>query len=85
MLTTMGIVAQRMNVDLVGSTVKVQKEMVTTGPRRIAKLTVDFHVSTPLTSEQQEKLRNAAMSCPVHKSMHPDVQMPVTFHFAAQS
>jgi putative redox protein len=85
MLTTMGIVAQRMNIDLVGSTVKVQKEMVTTGPRRIAKLTVDFHVPTPLTSEQQEKLRNAAMTCPVHKSMHPDVQMPVTFHFTTRS
>ncbi len=84
MLTTMGIYAQRIGVDLRGSTVKVQKEMVTTGPRRIGQLAVEFHIPAVLTSEQQEKLRNAAMTCPVHKSMHPDVQMPVTFHFAGQ-
>jgi putative redox protein len=81
MLTTMGIVAQRMNLDITGSSVKVQKEMVTTGPRRIARLSVDFHVPTVLTTEQQEKLRNAAMSCPVHKSLHPDVEIPVKFRF----
>lgn len=85
MLTTMGIYAQRSNIDLRGSTVKVLKEMVTTGPRRIGQLTVEFHIPTALTSEQQEKLRNAAMTCPVHKSIHPDVRMPITFRFAGET
>jgi len=85
MMTIMGIAAQKMNVDLRGATVNVQKEMAATGPRRIGKLSVEFHIPTPLTSEQQEKLRNAAMTCPVHKSMHPDVQMPVSFHFASKA
>jgi putative redox protein len=84
MLTTMGIVAQRMNISLRGTSVKVQKEMITTGPRRIAKLSVEMHIPTPLTSEQREKLRNAAMSCPVHKSLHPDVEIPVSFHFESK-
>jgi putative redox protein len=82
MLTIMGIVAQKMNVDLRGTKVRVIKEMSASPPRRIASLTVEFNVPTPLSPDQQEKLRNAAMTCPVHKSMHPDVQMPITFHFA---
>ena len=81
MLTVMGIASQHMNVDLRGSKVRVVKEMAAS-PRRIKSLTVEFTISTPLTPEQQEKLRNAAMTCPVHKSLHPDVQIPVTFHFA---
>jgi putative redox protein len=82
MLTTMGIVAQRMNLDIQGSKVKVQKEMVTSGPRRIARLTVEMTVPTLLSAEDEDKLRNAALTCPVKKSLHPDVEMPVTFHFA---
>lgn len=85
MLTTMGIFAQRSNIDMRGSTVKVLKEMVTAGPRRIAKLTVEFHIPGALTQEQQEKLRNAALTCPVHRSIHPDVQMPITFNFTGET
>jgi putative redox protein len=81
MLTTMGILAQRINLDISGSTVKVQKEMVTSGPRRIAKLTVELHVPKVFSTEEQEKLRNAALTCPVKKTLHPDVEMPVTITF----
>jgi putative redox protein len=81
MLTTMGIYAQRLNLDITGSTVRVTKEMVTAPVRRIGKLAVEIAVHVSLSEEQQAKLREAALHCPVHKSMHPDVQMPVTFKF----
>jgi putative redox protein len=81
MLTTMGIVAQRSGIDLSGATARVTKEMVTSPLRRIGVLTVEITVPRPTTEEQQRKLRDAAMACPVHRSMHPDVQMPVTFKF----
>ncbi len=80
MLTIMGMVAQRDGIDLSNATVQVVKEM-TPPPRRIASLTVVFDIPTVLTVEQQEKLRVAAMTCPVHRSLHPDVQIPVTFNF----
>jgi putative redox protein len=83
-LTTMGIVAQRMNYDMTGSTVKVTKEMVTVPHRRIGKLTVEVTIPTPANEEQQTKLRNAALHCPVHHSLHPDVEVPVTFKWGKE-
>ncbi len=81
MLTTMGIYAQRTNIEIGSARVRVLKEMSSSGPRRIARLSVAFTIPTPLSAEQQEKLRNVAMTCPVHKSLHPDVAIPVTFNF----
>ena len=81
MLTVMAIAARNFKIDLSGATVKVQKEMVVTPVRRIGKLSVEIRVPRPTTQEQQRKLRDAAMHCPVHKSLHPDIETPVTFHF----
>ncbi len=81
MLTIMGIVAQRDDIDLSGTTARVVKEMSASPPRRIASLTVEIRVPRQLTEEQQQKLRNAALTCPVHKSLHPDVAVPVEFVF----
>jgi putative redox protein len=81
MLTIMGIVAQRDNIDLTGSTVRVIKEMAAAPVRRIGKLTVTIHVPQKLSDVEQQKLRNAAMTCPVHKSLHPDIEAPIEFQF----
>ena len=82
LLTIMGIVAKRMEVDLSGSTVVVTKEMSQAPIRRIARLAVTLRVPARLTEEQRQKLQNAAMTCPVHKSLHPDVQTPINFQWA---
>ena len=82
MMTIMGIAARNMNVDIKGTKVTVQKEMVTTPLRRIGKLGVKIIVPVKLTDEQKKKLENAALTCPVHKSLHPDVQTPVEFVWA---
>jgi len=79
MITTMGIAAQRNGIDLGNTTAATEKEMVATPTRRIGKITVRIHVPTQLDEEQKQKLKNAALACPVHKSLHPDVQIPVEF------
>ena len=79
MMTIMGIVAQRHNLDLRGTTVTVQKEMATQPVRRIGKLAVQIHVPVELGEDDRKRLEQAAHTCPVHKSIHPDVAMPVTF------
>jgi putative redox protein len=79
MLTVMGINAQRMEIDLSGTTVTVTKEMVLAPTRRIGRLSVTVWVPLPLTQEQRQKLENAATTCPVFKSLHTDVEIPVSF------
>lgn len=79
MLTVMGIAARGMNVDLKGTRVTVQKEMAASPVRKISKLTVQIKVPGQFSAEQKQKLEHTAITCPVHKSLHPDVQIPVEF------
>ncbi len=79
MLTIMGIVAQRHSLDLSGTTVTVQKEMTLAPPRRISKLTVRIAVPLNLSPDDRTRLENAAHTCPVHRSLHPDIQTPIEF------
>jgi putative redox protein len=81
MLTIMGIYAQRHNIDLAGSTFHVEKDMVTAPIRRIGKLTVKFNLKGNIPPEQRAALQNAALTCPVHKSLHPDVHVDATFNY----
>ncbi len=79
MLTTMGIVAQRTNIDMAGARVRVTKEMVSQPTRRIGQLGVEIVMPRKLSEDDQKRLEGAALACPVHRSLHPDVQLPVTF------
>ena len=79
MLTVMGIVAQRHKIELKGTTVEVIKEMVTVPVRRIGSIRVTFNMAQGIPAEKRSMLEQAAQNCPVHKSIHPDVEMPVKF------
>jgi putative redox protein len=78
-LTVMGIVAQRRGIDITGATATVQKEMASSPLRRIAKLAVRIHVPRQLDERQRTMLENAAHTCPVHGSLHPDIEAPIEF------
>ena len=84
MLTTMAISAARHNIPFEGATSRVGKEMVTTPLRRIGQLTVEIVVPKELPPDDERRLRAAALACPVHKSLHPDVKIPVTFFWGPQ-
>ena len=83
MMTIMGIVAERNGWDLTGMTTHVTKEMVTVPARRIGKLTVTITipkaVAAVLSAGDRTKLENAAHTCPVHHSLHPDIEIPINF------
>lgn len=79
MLTIMGITARTLGIDIAGGTATVEKSMTATGPRRIQTLAVRIHVPQNVSLENQQKLERAALACPVHKSLHPDVQRPIAF------
>ncbi|HEX4124839.1 MAG TPA: OsmC family protein [Tepidisphaeraceae bacterium] len=78
-LTTMGLVAQRHGLDLGAATARTNKIMTSTGPRRIARLEVHVHVPKSFDESTRQRLEHAGMHCPVHQSLHPDVQIEVTF------
>jgi putative redox protein len=79
MLTIMGIAARTLNIEFAGATATVEKEMTATLPRRIQRLAVRIHVPHAPSPADREKLERAAYTCPVHKSLHPDVQIPIEF------
>jgi putative redox protein len=79
MLSVMGIMARTLNIDIVGTSATVGKEMTITGSRRIQSLKVRIHVPHALSLENKEKMERAAYTCPVHKSLHPDIQTPIEF------
>jgi putative redox protein len=81
MLTIMGIVARRHDIDLSGTTARVTKEMAQAPVRRIARLAVHFRIPRDLPPDDRQRLEKAALTCPVHQSLHPDVDAPVTFEF----
>lgn len=81
MLTIMGIAARTHHLELDGTTVVVEKHMVTQPVRRVGKLEVTIYVPHNLSSDDKQKLERAALTCPVHQSLHPDVQMPITFNW----
>ena len=82
MMTVMAIVANSMGLDLTGTTVVVKKTMMAKPHRRIASLEVAFNVPHVVDEATQQKLIAAAKSCPVHHSLHADIAMPISFHWA---
>lgn len=81
MMTVIGIVARREGLELRGMHARVEKHMVTEPTRRIGHLPVRVSIPGKLTPEQRRKLEAAARSCPVHKSLHPDVSAPIEFTY----
>lgn len=80
-MTIMGLVADRHDLDLKGTTVKVVKEMASTPVRRIASLrtVITFPAGLNLSDEMRQRLIAAARKCPVHQSLHPEIDAPIDF------
>ena len=78
-LTTVAIMARTLSLDVTGSTATVEKEMVTSPQRMIGKLAVTLRIPGQFDPHEQLKLERAAHTCPVHRSLHPDVQAPIHF------
>ena len=79
MATVMGIYAQGRGIDLKGMRVEVTKEMSATPPRRIARLATEIWL--PPGVAEDPALERAALTCPVHQSLHPGIDKPVVFHW----
>lgn len=78
MVTTMAIVAQREGIPFGGAAFSLEKHM-RSDPRRVDSLPVTIRMPAGLTPEQRERLEHVARTCPVDRSLHPDVRREVSF------
>jgi uncharacterized OsmC-like protein len=88
MITTLGIYAEAHGVDLPGMEASVTKYMAS-DPRRISRIEVDMTIFLSTTRMEDEKLkqilRKVAETCPVARSLHPDIEQVLNLQFAAQN
>jgi putative redox protein len=81
-ITTMGIKANDMNIDLAGTSINVTKHMIAE-PRRIGKIDVILNFPATLQLEEKDKtiLQRVGDNCPVAKSLHPDLVVTIAYHW----
>jgi putative redox protein len=80
-LTTMGIAARRLGVDLKGARFEVIKEMSIDAPRRIVRLATQIWLPVPRSADPGGVLDRAAHTCPVHKSLFPAIDASIDLHW----
>lgn len=80
-VTLMGLVAQKSGLDINGTRVHVAKEMVAQPIRRIGtlRITVTLPSGADLSEATRSKLERAASLCPAKQSLHPDVNVVMSF------
>jgi putative redox protein len=83
MVTTMAIVAERDGIPAGSFSFRIEKHMAN-DPRRIAALPVTIHMPAGLTPDQKRKLERTAHTCPVHKSLLPEIEAEVTFVYPGE-
>ncbi len=81
-ITTMGIKAQDMGIDLSGTTQSIQKHMVS-DPRRIGKIDVIVRLPKTLNLSEKDKtiLERVGDNCPVKKSLSPDLDVNLVYEW----
>ncbi len=79
-LTMMGMKANAHDVDLSNSTAEVTKHMAS-NPRRISKIEIELSLPTNVSDKHRKILIHTANTCPVHHSLHPDIEKVITFNW----
>jgi len=83
-LTTVGMFAERHDIDLSGMTSTVTKEMNAI-PRRIGRIGLTVHFPVTVPDDMRATLEKVGNGCPVKASLHPDVDVPVTYLYDIQA
>ena len=80
MMTIMGMMAKKEGIDLTGMSSEITKIMAS-NPRKIAEIQITFfHPALMATDIQKQKLKNAAMTCPVALSLGEGLKQSIKFN-----
>lgn len=81
MMTLMGMLADREKIELGGLKSEITKIMAS-NPRKIAEIQINFtHPSLVATDVQKQKLKNAALTCPVALSLSESIKQTIEFNW----
>ncbi|MEZ4803754.1 MAG: OsmC family protein [Gelidibacter sp.] len=80
MMTVMGIKARDIGIDMKGTTASVNKIMAA-DPRRISRIEVIFELPFKVDDKSRTILERTANTCPVHYSLHPDIEREIVFNW----
>lgn len=75
-LTTVAMYGERHALSLDGMTAHIGKEMITS-PRRIGRLPLTVHLPASVAEEVRPHIERIAHACPVHASLHPDIDASI--------
>lgn len=79
-LTTVAIFAERDGQNVTGSKMSVEKEM-SANPRRIASLKTVLEFPKNIPEDYRTKIEQIAHNCPVMKSLHPEISVPIEIKY----
>ena len=77
-LTIMGIVAERNNFKLIGTTAEVEKIMGSS-PRKIEQIKINIFFIKDFDKKIRRKLESAALTCPVSNSLNASLKKSIIF------
>ena len=80
MITIMAIAAEKNGINISETSASVKKVMGI-NPRTISDIVIEITMSKDLALKDRKRLEKAALSCPVHKSLHPDMNKEITFSY----
>ena len=80
MITIMAIAAEKNGINISETSASVKKIMGT-NPRTISDVIIEITMSKDLDLKDRKRLEKAALACPVHKSLHPDMNKEITFSY----
>ena len=81
MITIMAIAAEKHGIDVSGTNASIKKEM-SSNPRRISEIAIDINMDKNIEKKDRKRLEKAALACPVHKSLHPDLKKKIQFFYS---
>ena len=84
MVTVMGIYAQKNGIPFEGAEFRLEKHM-RADPRRVDALPVTIRMPAALDERQRRTLENVALTCPVHRSLLPEISKDVRFVYDVPS
>lgn len=80
MLTLMALAANRLGLDMRGTRLTTTKIMAS-DPRRISEIIIEFDLPFDCDGKSKKILERSADTCPVAKSLHPDLKQTMIFHY----